>query len=56
MKKALSRILEFIAGHDRRKQNNPVPRSYCICGALKPEVGGQKRGSSLKTESRLQSS
>ncbi len=49
MKKALSRILEFFGSHDRREQNNPIPRNYCICGALKPEVVSQQRESSLKT-------
>src|SRR5208337_4639249 len=38
MKTALSRMLEFFVGHDRRENNNPVHRSYCVCGALKPEV------------------
>jgi hypothetical protein len=41
MKTALSRILEFFVGHDRREKNNPAHRDYCICGAPKPAV---KRG------------
>ena len=54
MKTALSRILEFFAGHDRREKNNPVHRDYCICGAPKPEEARRrKREPSLKTESRL---
>jgi len=35
MKAALSRILEFFAGHGRRETDI---NSYCICGALKPEA------------------
>ena len=54
MKKALSRILKFFAGHDRRAQNNLIPRGYCICGALKPEAASQQ--SSLKTKSGLRRS
>jgi hypothetical protein len=51
MKKALSRILEFIVGHDRREKNHPMHQSYCMCGAPinKPGVEGQKRAVSLKT-------
>jgi hypothetical protein len=54
MKAALSRILEFFAGHDRRGKNNRVHRSYCICGALKPEGEGREDEASLKTSSRPQ--
>jgi hypothetical protein len=54
MKTALSRILEFFVGHDRREQNHPVNRSYCICGALKREAEGRERETSLKTSSRPQ--
>lgn len=50
MKAALSRILEIFVSHDRREKRGPVHRSYCICGALKPEVEGPKRESLLKTE------
>jgi hypothetical protein len=56
MKTAVSKILAFFAGHDRREKNYPIPRSYCICGALKPEVVSPRPEASLKTESRLQSS
>jgi hypothetical protein len=54
MKAALSRILEFFVGHDRREKNHPVHRSYCICGALKPEGEGREGEASLKTSSRPQ--
>jgi hypothetical protein len=42
MKTALSRILEFCIGHDRREKNISAKHSYCICGALKPEVTRQE--------------
>jgi hypothetical protein len=35
MKEALSRILEFFAGYERREKTNGTRRSYCVCGALK---------------------
>jgi hypothetical protein len=54
MKAALSRILEFFVSYDRREKSHPVLRSYCICGALKPDGEGRKREASLKTSSRPQ--
>jgi hypothetical protein len=54
MKTALSRILEFFVGHDRREQDHPLNRSYCICGAFKPEAEGRQREASSKTPSRPQ--
>jgi hypothetical protein len=54
MKAALSRILEFLAGHDRRGKSDREHRSYCICGAIKPEGKGQEGEMSLKTSSRQQ--
>ena len=53
MKTPLSKILEFFAGSDRRKMNNPAHREYCICGALK-QVEKRKREASSKTESSQQ--
>jgi hypothetical protein len=38
MKKALSRIVGFFVGPERRDKSNPVQHRYCICGALMPEV------------------
>lgn len=52
MKAALSKIVELFVGPDRREKNNPAHRSYCICGALKPEDEGREREASLKTSSR----
>lgn len=52
MKTALSRMFELFAGHDRSKKRNPTDRSYCVCGALKPQAEKEKREASLKTESR----
>ena len=54
MKTALSRILEFFVGQDRSKQNALVHRSYCICGALKPEAEGREPEASLEKSSRPQ--
>lgn len=52
MKAALSRILEFLAGHDRRGKSDREHSSYCICGALKPEGERREGDTSLKTSSR----
>ena len=54
MKTALSRILEFFVGQDRSKENALVHRSYCICGALKPEAEGREPEASLEKSSRPQ--
>ena len=51
IKQALSKILEFLVGHERRQGNNSVHRSYCICGALKPEVERREHEVSTKTKS-----
>lgn len=53
MKKALSRILGFFAGPDRREKSNPVQHRYCICGALMPEVKRHESDRSFRTERRL---
>ena len=50
MKIALSRFLEFVAGHNRREDNNPVHHNYCICGALKPHDERHEHESSSKTQ------
>ena len=43
MKKALSRIITFILGHDRPEKKNPVHQTYCMCGAFidRPKIGGR---------------
>ncbi len=56
MKKALSRILEFFGSHDRREQNNPIPRNYCICGALKPFIEDRARPAELLNQYALETS
>ncbi len=53
MKKALSRILGFFAGPDRREKSNPVQNRYCICGALMPEEKRREPERSFRTERRL---
>jgi hypothetical protein len=55
MKTALAKIFGFVVGHDRSEKNNPTNRNYCICGALKPEVGARQSEASLKSKGRLQS-
>jgi hypothetical protein len=54
MKAALSRMIEFFVGNHRRQKNRPVHRSYCICGALKPQGEGREGEVSLKTSRRPQ--
>jgi hypothetical protein len=54
MKNALLKMLSFFVGREQGEKNHPVGRSYCVCGALKPEVGGKERESSLKMHGRSQ--
>jgi len=54
MKTAVSRLLEFFFGHNRREKNSPVHRDYCVCGALKVAPNPQKREAPPTAESRLQ--
>jgi hypothetical protein len=53
MKNALLKMLSFFVGREQGEKN-PVGRSYCVCGALKPEVGRKERESSLKMQGRSQ--
>jgi hypothetical protein len=53
MKKPLLKMLSFFVGREQSEKNDPVGRSYCVCGALKPE-GRKERESSLKMERRSQ--
>jgi hypothetical protein len=54
MNKGGPRILEFFFGYDRREQNHPVHRDYCICAALKVAPNSHQREASPRAESRLQ--
>jgi hypothetical protein len=54
MKKPLLKMLSFFVGREQGEKNDPVGRSYCVCGALKPEVGRKERESSLKMQGRSQ--
>jgi hypothetical protein len=38
MKTALSRILQFLVGRDRRENDPQAHHTYCACGALKPDT------------------
>jgi len=54
MKKPLLKMLSFFVGRGQGEKNNPVGRSYCVCGALKPEAGRKEREPSLKMQGRQQ--
>jgi hypothetical protein len=54
MKKPLLKMLSFFVGRELGEKTDPVGRSYCVCGALKPEVGRKERESSLKMQGRSQ--
>jgi hypothetical protein len=54
MKKPLLKMLSFFVGREQGEKNDPVGRSYCVCGALKPEAGGKERESSWKMQGRQQ--
>ena len=55
MKIPLPKIFGFFVGPDRRDKNDLGHQNYCVCGARMSQVESQKRESSLKTQSRLQS-
>jgi hypothetical protein len=48
MKKPLLKVLCFFVGREQGEKNNSVGRSYCVCGALKPEAGRKERELSLE--------
>jgi hypothetical protein len=54
MKNPLLRMLSFFVGREQGEKNDPVGRSYCVCGALKPEAGRKESESSIKMQGRSQ--
>ena len=52
MKAAFSKILRFFVSSGPGSKVNGGNRSYCICGALKPEAETKEPEAQLKTERR----